>query len=156
MKRNVTGIAALIVATGVGAAFLSMPSTALAHGPQASGTQWWGQGYGQGMMHRGYGGCPDYGMGSGTMGSGMMGRQGMGPGMMGPGMIQSLRQDLSAADVRHMMEHQLAWQGNSNLKLGKVEEADSDTIVAEIVTRDGSLVQRMKIDRHTGWMQREQ
>jgi hypothetical protein len=64
-----------------------------------------------------------------------------------------LREDLSAADVKHMMEHQLAWQGNPNLKLGKIEETDADTIVAEVVTKDGSLVRRFEIDRHTGQMQ---
>lgn len=104
-----------------------------------------GQGMGPGMMG------PGYGMGQG-MGPGMMGRgYGMGRGM-GPGMMQPLRQDLSGADVRHMMEHRLAWEGNPNVKVGKVEEKDDDTIVAEIVTQDGSLVQRLEIDRHTGWM----
>ena len=108
-----------------------------------------GQGMGPGMM----GPCP---YGQGMMGPGMMG-QGMGPGMMGPGMgpgsMAALPQDLSVENVRHMLEHQLTWQGNPNLKLGKVEERDEDTIVAEIVTQDGSLVQRLQVDRHTGMMQ---
>jgi len=82
-------------------------------------------------------------------GYGMMG-QGMGPGY---GMMAPLRQDLSAADVRHMMEHRLAWYGNPHIKVGKVEEADEDTVVAEIVTQDGSLVQKLEVDRHTGWTQ---
>ena len=112
-----------------------------------------GTGYGSGW---GYGGCPGMMMGPGMMGQGMMG-QGMGPGMMGQGMGpgtmgQPLRQDLSAVDVQHMMEHRLTWQGNANLKLGKVEEKDDDTIAAEIVTKDGSVVQRLEVDRHTGWM----
>ena len=42
---------------------------------------------------------------------------------------------------------------NKRLKVGEVKEADDDTIVAEIVTQDGSLVQRLKVDRHTGQMQ---
>lgn len=109
-----------------------------------------GQGMGPGMM--GQGQMP-------MMGQGMMGRGMMGQGQMmasgdapGPGMMQPLRQDLSAADVQHMMEHRLAWQGNPNVKVGKVEETDDDTIVAEIVTQDGSLVQKLEVDRHTGWM----
>jgi len=78
----------------------------------------------------------------------------MGPGYgMGPGMMQPLSRDLSAADVKHMIEHQLAWTGNPNVKVGKVEEKDDDTIVAEIVTQDGSVVQKLDVDRHTGWMQ---
>ena len=56
------------------------------------------------------------------MGPGMM-DQGMGPGMMmGPGGMPALRTDLSVDDVSHMLEHQLSWQGNTNLKVGKVEE----------------------------------
>ena len=52
-----------------------------------------------------------------------------------------------------MMEHRLQWQGYSNLKLGKVEESDDDTILVGIVTKDDSVVQRLKIDRHTGTME---
>ena len=52
-----------------------------------------------------------------------------------------------------MMEQQLSWQNNPNLKLGKVEEKDKDTITAEVVTKDGSLVQKFEVNRHTGWMQ---
>ncbi len=97
--------------------------------------------------------------GSSNMGPGMMG-YGMGPGMMGqgmrPGMMQPLRQDLSAKDVEHIMEHRLSWNGNPNVKVGKVEEKDDDTIVVEIVTQEDSLVQKLEVDRHTGWMQRAQ
>ena len=78
----------------------------------------------------------------------------MGPGSaMGPGMMQPLRQDLSVEDVQHMLEHRLAWQGNENLKVGEVTEKDEDIITAEIVTQEGSLVQRLEVNRHTGWMQ---
>jgi hypothetical protein len=98
----------------------------------------------QGQMPMMGHGMMGHGMGSGMMGQG----QGMGPGMMQP-----LRQDLTAADVQHMMEHRLSWQGNPNVKVGTVEEKDDDTIVAEIVTQDGSLVQRLEVDRHTGRMQ---
>jgi hypothetical protein len=79
----------------------------------------------------------------------------MGFGMMGPGMahgfMQPLSRDLSAEDVQHMLGHRLAMTGNPNIKLGTVSEKDDDTIVAEIVTQEGSLVQRLEVDRHTGW-----
>ena len=112
---------------------------------------------GPGMM--GHGMRPGYGMGHGMMGHGMgpgyrMGPGMMGQGQMGPGMMQPLRQDLSAKDVKHMMEHRLAWRGNPNIKVGKVEEKDDDTIIAEIITQDGSLVDRLEVDRHTGLMRR--
>ncbi len=101
---------------------------------------------GQGQMPMmGQGQMPMMGQGQmPMMGRGMMG-QGMGPGMMRP-----LAKDLSASDVQHMMEHRLAWQGNPNLKVGKVEEKDDHTVVAEIVTKEGSLVQRLEVDRHRG------
>ncbi len=123
-----------VLAAGLAAVIsLGASSLALAHGPGGgSGDPYCGS-------HRGWHMGP-------MMGTGY----GMGQGM-GPGMMQPLRQDLTAADVQHMMEHRLAWQGNPNLKVGTVEEKDDDTIVAEIVTQDGSLVQRLEVDRHTGW-----
>ena len=42
--------------------------------------------------------------------------------------------------------------GNTNLKLGKAEEKDADTIIAETVAKDGASVQQLEFDRHTGWM----
>ena len=95
-------------------------------------------------------------MGPGTDGQYMMGQEsGMGNGMMRPdsaGQVASGR-DLSADDVRQYLEHRLKWRGNKRVKVGDVKETDDSTIVAEIVTVDGSLVQRLTIDRHTGAMQ---
>ena len=124
---------------------------------------------GYGMMGGGYqGGMPMMGpgmMGSGMMGPGMMGSGMMGPGMMGGSMMsgcgygmgmaggQPLRSDLTADEVEHMMEHRVAWANNPNLKVGTVKATDEDTIEADIVTKDGSLVRKFKIDRHTGRMQ---
>ncbi len=113
-------------------------------------------------------------MGPGMMGHGMMGRGMMGHGMMGhcsmmghgmwgggyghgPGHGKSAIQadkDLSADDVRGRLERSLKWHGNERLKVGEVKELDDDTIVAEIVTLDDSLVDRFKVDRHTGSMHR--
>ena len=46
---------------------------------------------------------------------------------------------------------------NPNLKVGDVKEKDADTIVAEIVTKQGdSLVQRLDFNRHNGYVQPEQ
>lgn len=126
-----------------------------------------GRGMGSGMMGPGMMG-PGMGQGMGpgegqnmapgTMGSGM--GQGMGPNMMGqgmgPGAMQALPQDLTLEQVRHMFEHRLDRMGNPNIKVGDVVEADEDTITAEIVTNDGSLVQRFMVDRHTGAMQSAQ
>lgn len=117
-----------------------------------------GQGYGMGPGMMG----PGYGMGPGMMGPGF----GMGPGMMGPGQGFGMRpgfggqpmlgRDLSVEDVRHMLDHRLEWTGNARLKVGDVQGLDDDTILAEILTVDGSLVERIRIDRHTGLFQREE
>jgi hypothetical protein len=116
-----------------------------------------GQGMGPGMMGQGTGpGMMGQGMGPGMMG------QGMGPGMMGqtgPGMggwsgLEGRRvvpmMQLSADDVRVFLERYLESLGNARLKVGKVKEADRDTITAEIVTVDDSLVESFAVNRHTG------
>jgi len=118
------------------------------------------------MMHQGtmgshmhgHGRGSDYGMHDQGMMShgGMMGHH-RGMGMMGRGfgrhMMQPYRTDLSADEAKHMMKHRLEWQGYSNLKPGEVEETDDDTIHVEVVTKDGTFVQRFKIDRHSGLME---
>lgn len=49
-------------------------------------------------------------------------------------------------------EHWLAWQGNPRLKVGDVKEKDADTIMADILTKDNSLVQRFVVNRHNGYL----
>jgi hypothetical protein len=114
-----------------------------------------GYGMGPGMMGNGDEATPGYGMGYG-MGPGMMGQgramTGRGQGMMGQGMPGG-GAAFSVDGVKAMMERRLEWSGNPNIKLGKVEEKD-DTMTAEIVTKDGSLVQRFVFDRKTGGMRR--
>jgi hypothetical protein len=113
-------------------------------------------------------------MGQGTMGPGMMqggmgpgmmqGGMGMGPGMMqrgmGPGMMQggmgavfgsrvTPMMNLSTEDVRGYLTAQLDALNNKRLKVGDIK-ADDGAITADIVTVDNSLVQRLKVDRHTG------
>ncbi len=92
------------------------------------------------------------------MGQGMMG-PGMGQGMMGPGMGQGGQgmrgpgwrgQPLSTSEVERMLAYRLLGQGFTNLEVGAVEETGEDSIIAEVVTRDGSPVQRFEFDRQTG------
>jgi hypothetical protein len=112
----------------------------------------YGQGWmGHGGMHHGHGM---------SFGQGQMGYGGMhhGPGWTGPGRggygfgRSALRQDLTADDVKHILEHRLQWQGFTNLRVGDIAEKDDDTLTAEVVTADGTLVQRFKVNRHTGAM----
>jgi hypothetical protein len=116
-------------------------------------------GMGPGMMQGGMGPdmtqggmCP--GMMQGGMGRGMM-QGGMGPGTMqgGMGALFGSRvtptMNLSAEDVRGYLAVQLDRLNNKRLKVGDIKSEDG-TITADIVTIDNSLVQRLKVDRHTG------
>ncbi|MEZ5819254.1 MAG: hypothetical protein R3D82_00450 [Xanthobacteraceae bacterium] len=150
----------------------------VASGPAAA--QYY-SGYGQGMMGpgmmgpgmMGYGMGPGMmmgqGMGPGMMGHGMMGH-GAGPGMMGPGMMAhgmgtgmmmgpgmgmygSMQpvMNLTANDVKVNFERWIAATGNPNIKVGNIAEKDANTITADIVTKENSLVQQFTVDRRTGF-----
>jgi hypothetical protein len=109
-----------------------------------------GQQTGQQMM-----GCPMMGGMMGQSKQGMMGQGGMGPGMMqgGMGALFGARvtpmMNLSAEDVRGYLDAQLDRLNNKRVKVGDVK-SDDGTITADIVTVDNSLVQRLKVNRHTG------
>jgi hypothetical protein len=94
---------------------------------------------------------PSMGMGSrGIRQHGMMPSRGVGPALLyGPP-----ADGITVERTRAMLQGALAWHGNPRLKLGRVEEQNEDTIVAEILTVDDSLVQRLAIDRSTGAMRR--
>ena len=144
----------ILVVAAVAAA-LTLPASAQPYG--------YGPGYGMGYgMMGGYGPGnmmgPGYGPGwGGGYGPGMMRGWGggYGPGMMygyGPGNQGNL--NLSVDQVKSYFEQMIR---NPNLKLGDVKEKDADTIVAEIVTKQGNaLVQRVDVNRHNGFMQPEQ
>ncbi len=124
-----------------------------------------GGGMGPGMMgSRGYGGGRNYRMEPGMMGPGYE----MGPGMMSPGWrgrgmgparrepgsgrqpLQERRQ-LEEKDVRSIVENYIRSTRNPNLELGKIKDA-GNVFEAEIVTKDKSLVDKVIVDKNTGWM----
>ena len=123
---------------------------------------------GQGMMNQGMmnqGQMPMTGqemMGQGMMNQGQMPMMGMAmmdhehmammndAAMMAPGMGHFLARDLTVDDARHLLEHRLVAFGLPNLKVEAVEKTDDDTIIVDVVTKDGVLVQRLSVDRHTG------
>jgi hypothetical protein len=111
-------------------------------------------------MHRDVGGmmCPM--MRSGMMQGGMMGSGMMGSGMMGVGRMGgeagglfgsrvTPMMNLSVDDVRAYLSSRLERLNNKRLKIGDISSGDG-TITADIVTVDNSLVQRLKVDRHSG------
>ena len=88
----------------------------------------------------------------------MMGGYGMGPGMMGPGYGQQYPQQyqqpqkpLDEKAAKEIAENYLRNMRNPNLKIGKMKDAGS-AFEAEVVTKDNSLVDRVLIDKATGWM----
>jgi hypothetical protein len=71
-----------------------------------------------------------------------MGGSQTGPPVAKPG------QPLSADQAKAMVEQQIS--GNPNLKAGKVTEKDGAYEV-DIVTKDGSLVDKIQVNKQTGW-----
>jgi hypothetical protein len=128
----------------------------------------YGYGMGPGMMGPGYA----YGMGPGMMGPGY--GYGRGPGMMGPGygygygmgpgygygngpqygygrQYQQSQKPLDKEQVQQEVDNYLKSTRNPNLKIGKIEEKGNDYEV-DIETKGGSLVDKLLIDKDTGWM----
>ena len=107
-----------------------------------------GGGYGQGYGMRG-GRMGGYGRHGGQMGGGY-GMRGGQMGGYGMGFAANTAAPITLDQVTSMMTARLAMWNNPNLKLGEITEKDENTISAEIVTLDGSLVQRLEFDRKTG------
>ena len=85
-----------------------------------------------------------------TMPQGMMG-----PGMMGGqgilyGMPHGTPEEMTEERVRALLEQHLTQHGNPRLRLGKVAAAADGSITAEIVTIEGSLVQKLAFNRYPG------
>ncbi len=124
-------------------------------GMMGSGMTGSGMMMGSGMMRGGMGSgmkCPmmDGGMGGGMMGQGMTGSgmaTGAPAGLFGSRVTPMM--NLSVDDVRAYLDVQLDRLHNARLKIGNVS-AEGGTITADIVTVDNSLVQRLKVNRHTG------
>lgn len=110
--------------------------------------------------------CPWCGSYGGPHCSGMMQGYGMGPGMMqrGHGMGAQGRygmgmrygqqggQPLSEAQIKNLLHNYVAGTNNPNLKVGKITKVPGkDYYVAEITTKDGSLVDKIDINEYTGW-----
>jgi hypothetical protein len=115
-----------------------------------------GYGMGPGMMR-------GRGMGPGMMGPGMMEPgygygYGMGPGMMGPGygyqygrQYQQPQKPLDEKHAKAIFENYLKSTRNPNLKLGRIKDK-GNAFEAEILTQKDSLVDKILVDKKTGWM----
>lgn len=89
-------------------------------------------------------------MRGGMMGSGMMdsGRTQGGMGELFGSRVRPVM-NLLPDDVRGYLASRLERLNNKRLKLGDVK-SDNGIITADIVTIDNSLMQRLRIDPHTG------
>jgi len=73
-----------------------------------------------------------------------------GQGEMGSGSSR-LETPLQEEGARMVVENYLQSTRNPNLKLGKTTD-QGDAFETEIVTKDGSLVDKLLVDKSTGWM----
>lgn len=121
-----------------------------------------------GMMGKGQGRMMQGGMmGMCPMMPGMMGSQG--PGMMGCGMMQGQGAgygnwlyglpggqppETTPETARAWLKRQLEHHANPRLRIGSVERQEDGTVIAEIETVDGSLVQRLVFNRYPGFVRR--
>ena len=111
---------------------------------------------------QGYGGKQSAMMGvGGRPSTGMSGHHymGMGPGMMQQGWSRSGCPRDKAGNIapiekdeaKMLMKNYVA--ANPNLKIGKITEKD-DMFVGEVVTKDGSLVENLEVDKNSCMMRR--
>jgi hypothetical protein len=57
---------------------------------------------------------------------------------------------LTQEDAVSIVQGYLTGTGNPNLKIGKVEKKEDGNYLVEILTKDGSLVDKIVVDRKTG------
>lgn len=104
-----------------------------------------------------YGPPARYRLGPGMMDPGLLGR-GLGPSRLGPGYgylepypPQQPRRPLDKKETGDMVEHYLKWLNNPNLKMGTITDKGL-YFEAEVVTKNNSLVDKILVDKNTGWM----
>jgi hypothetical protein len=145
--KPISVIAVVIGLIATGALAQSQPKQGQPMGPGMMGPGMMGPAMmGPGMMNQGM-------MMGSMMGSGMMPGMMMGSGMGPCGMMGSTSSaPLTVDQVKQNLGQWLTWQGNPRLKLGAVTEQKDGTITADITTQEGSLVQKLVIDKTHGWM----
>ena len=57
---------------------------------------------------------------------------------------------MTAERLKEIAEGLIAWRGNENLKVGEIKEKDEKTFSVVIVTKEGSLVDTIDVDKATG------
>jgi hypothetical protein len=114
----------------------SMERTSGLGTPQEPGTRGYGPGMGPGM---GY-----------SMGPGMMG-PGYGYGGYGP-QYQPREKPITEGEAKSMVENYLKSTRNPNIKLGKIKNEEHYFEVDVVTKKNDALVDRILVDKSTGWM----
>ena len=111
-------------------------------------------------MGHGYGFSRGWGMGPGMMGGRYGSDYGMGYGMMGDyygtgrgygRQYQSSGKSIEAKEAEAMMKDYLKSSRNPNLKLGKIKDVGG-AFEAEILTKKNDIVDKVHIDKATGYI----
>jgi hypothetical protein len=80
---------------------------------------------------------------------GQMGGAALGHGAL-YGMPHGATTEMTPARVEAFLLHILERHNNPRLRIGEITESEDGSIIAEIVTVDGSLVQRLSFNRYPG------
>ena len=100
-------------------------------------------------------------MGQGRMGGGMMGYGMMGHGgdfpdeceeMMGKYGYRQSSEALTSEDAVSRVQNYLDQTRNPNLKIGEIGNDENGDYLVEIITKDGSLVDKLEVNQLTGWI----
>ena len=138
----------ILLATLLGAAFMfSVAGGALAHDQQGQNMMKEQNQATQKMPAADSGMMMQHGMHKKMMGHGKMMDDGM---MMGQGMKMrggGFPKLMSADDAKALISHWLARHIGERVKVGAIEELGIFAFGVEVVTVDGSLVQRLAVDR---------
>ena len=71
--------------------------------------------------------------------------------MGGPGgMSYNKGQPVTKEQAKQLLENYVGSKNNPNLKLGEITDK-GDVFEATIVTKDGSLVEQIPVDKNSGW-----
>lgn len=154
MKKLWIPIVAALVGLGLGATLLSLEPLG-AHGDgngggMGSGMMDWGQWQDSSQRGTGYGDYFDW-QNMHEECEEMMDRCGY-PGYYGPpeGWKQQTGETLSQENAVSIVQNYLTGAGNPNLAVGKVEKKEDGNYLVEILTKEGSLVDKIVVDGKTG------
>lgn len=68
------------------------------------------------------------------------------------GMAQGAPEETTPERVREWLGKRLSWHGNPRLKIGEITTMADGNITAEIVTIEGSVVQKLAFNRYPGFV----